>query len=83
MKIFSIIKINDNKINYYNFLTSTTNQDCKDVVKRIVPRINLEKIYELIDEINDIPTKEKEFYCYYIKARYDMILKPALDFANI
>lgn len=79
----SIIKINDNKINYYNFLTSTTNQDCKDAVKRIVPRINLEKIYELIDEINDRPTKEKEFYRYYIKARYDMILKPALDFANI
>ena len=48
-----------------------------------MPRINLEKIYELIDEINDRPTKEKEFYRYYIKARYDMILKPALDLAKI
>lgn len=79
----SIIKINDNKINYFNLLTTTTNQDCKDAVKRIVPRIDLDRINELIDEIDDIPTKEKRFYRYYIKARYDMILKPALDFANI
>ena len=40
----------------------------------ITPKVNLEKIYELIDEIDIINNIHKEFYKEILKFRYNKIL---------
>ena len=42
-----------------------------------MPRIDLEKIDAFIDGIMSITDLQKEFYKSYIKARYELIIKPA------
>lgn len=74
----SIIKINDKKINYYDFITSLDNDDCNKAIKRIVPNINIKEINDFIDSVNEITDLEKSFYKRYINARYDLIIRPAL-----
>ena len=48
----SIFTINNKPINYFNFITSLENEDCNAALKRIVPKINMDKICDII---NDIP----------------------------
>ncbi len=73
----SALKINKRKINYYDFISSGENADCTAALKRILPRIDMDKIYELIDTAEYITDLQKEFYKKYIAARYEKILKSA------
>lgn len=74
----SALKINNMKINYYEFLMNTDNEDCKAAVKRIVPKINIDEINAFIDTVPYITDMQKDFYKKYISARYDLIMEPAL-----
>lgn len=76
----SVIKMNGRKINYYDFLSQTENEDCNEAIKRIVPRINMEKIEELINAIPYISDLQKEFYIKYLNKRYEVIIRPAYEF---
>ena len=78
----SAIKWNGRKINYYDFLLRTEDQDCCAALRRIVPRIDLAKINALIESTPYIIELQKRFYKYYIKARYELILIPALRKQN-
>ena len=60
----SIIKINDKKINYYNYITSFENDDCNKAIKRIGPSINIKEIDDFIDSIKEITDLEKQFYFF-------------------
>lgn len=75
----SALKLRSRKINYYDFLMSAESEDCNEAVKRIVPRIDLDKIERFIDEIPEITELHKEFYKKYIRARYELILRPAYE----
>ena len=75
----SAIKLNGRKINYYDYLTTTDNPDCQGALIRIFPRIDFDKINVVIESIPCITDLQKEFYRIYIKARYDLILKPAFE----
>ena len=77
----SAIKQNDRKINYRDFLMSAEYEDCNEAVKRIVPRIDMDQIGALIDEAPYLSDLQRKFYKHYIRARYDLILVPALDLA--
>lgn len=77
----SAIKQNDRKINYRDFLMSAEYEGCIEAVKRIVPRIDMDKIGAFIDEAPYLSELQRKFYKYYIRARYDLILAPALDLA--
>ena len=79
----SAIKWGGRKINYYDFLMSTDRRDCYAALHRIVPRINLENINTLIEETPYISDLQKQFYKYYIKSRYELILIPALQKINL
>ncbi len=72
----SAIKLNDRKINYYNFISSMENEDCNKAILRIVPSIDIELINAFIDDIIYISDLQKEFYKTYIAARYGKILLP-------
>lgn len=78
----SAIKLNGRKINYYDFLTQTDDKGCLKAVQTIVPKAEISKINELIDEMPYIEDLQKRFYKKYIAARYDLILKPAFKRTN-
>lgn len=75
----SALKLNNVKINYYEFLMNTDNADCKDAVERIVPRIDIDEIKEFIDTVPYITDMQKEFYKTYITARYEKIITPVYE----
>lgn len=77
----SAIKQNNRKINYRNFLMSAEYEGCNEAVKRIVSRIDMDKIGAFINEAPYLSELQKKFYRHYIRARYDLILAPALDLA--
>lgn len=70
----SAIHNNGKKINYYDFLTSMVNSDCTKALIRMIPRIDLDKINDLIDNEQYLTLTQKTFYKYYIKQRYEKIL---------
>lgn len=75
----SAIKLNGDKINYYDFLTSAVNEDCNQAVKRIYERINMDDIKAYVDDVPYISELQKEFYKRYISARMALLLRPVLE----
>lgn len=75
----SAIKMYGRKINYYDFLTSTDNEDCNQAIRYIYERIDINCINELIDQTPYISDLQKEFYKQYILARLKLILCPAYE----
>ena len=71
----SALKINDKKINYFEYISSLKNEDCSNALKRIFPRININNIEKIIDQTPAIPNIRKEFYKKIIKLRCEKILK--------
>lgn len=78
----SAIKQNGQKINYYEFLMAGDYSDCNAALTRIVPRINMAQIEQFIDDISYISDLQKEFYKYYLNARYQKIIVPAFEKAT-
>lgn len=78
MRIFerplSGIKINGQKIQYFKFISSLENHDCSKALKRILPKIDMEKINMIIDEISFISDLQKDFYKTMLKERKERIL---------
>lgn len=72
----SAIKQNGEKINYYGFISSMSNDYCNEAVIRIVPRIDLNKICDFIENVPYISELQKRFYRTYVTARYNEILYP-------
>ncbi len=75
----SAIKVNDKKINYYDFIKSRANEDCNKALERILPKINIVQISEFIDGIEYLSDLQKEFYRTYINARYEKILVDSIN----
>lgn len=75
----SAIKVNGEKINYYEFINSLENIECNKAVQRITPKINMEKIQEIIDNTPDINDIRKKFYKMIIEERLEKIIEPAYN----
>ena len=71
----SALKINDKKINYFEYINGLENEECNDALFRIFPKIDLGKINKIIDETPFISNIRKEFYKKIIQMRYEKILK--------
>lgn len=70
----SAIQKNGRKINYYEFISSLGNEDCNRALMRIVPRIDMKRIAEIIAETPIISDVQKEFYEKMLVARKERIL---------
>ena len=70
----SAILLNGKKIKYFDYISSLQNDDCNKALKRIVPRINIEKIKEIINNISFISDIQKKFYITMIEKRKELIL---------
>ena len=75
----SAIKINDKKINYFEYISSLQNEDCNQALLRLFSKINMQEIYSIIDETPFISEIRKEFYKKIINMRYEMILQYSYD----
>lgn len=84
LRIFQIplsgIKTDGKKINYFDFISSLQNKDCNAALKRIVPKIDMQKIYTLIDETPFITELQKKFYKTMLAERKEKILDKSLQF---
>lgn len=73
------IKENNRKINYFDYIYSLKNKDCNEALKRITPRIDLERINNMIDEIEVLDSLQKNFYKTILAARKEHILDKSLE----
>lgn len=70
----SHIKVKNRKSSYFEVISSLQFEECNKALKRIVPRIDLARIDETIDEIEDISDLRKQFYKIMLQQRYEKIL---------
>lgn len=76
--IKSVITENNTRIHYRDYIESHENKNVDNALKRIIPKINLEKIKEIISNIPYISDTRKVFYISLLENRYHQILLPAL-----
>ena len=70
----SHIKVKNKKSSYFEVISSLQFEACNDALKRIVPRIDLDRINRIIDEIEEISELRKQFYKTMLQQRYEKIL---------
>lgn len=70
----SQVKYQGKKSSYYEIISSLAFKECNNALIRIVERIDFDKINTLIDSIENISEKRKEFYKTILKQRYEKIL---------
>ena len=70
----SQVKYNGKKSSYYEIISSLTFEECNHALVRIVERIDFDKIMKLIDSVENISEKRKEFYKIILEQRYEKIL---------
>ena len=68
---------NDQKIKYLDLLTSEQYPECQEALKRIQPRIDMERIRQFIYGIAELSPIRKEFYCTMLNLRKERLI----DFA--
>ena len=73
----SALLINGRRVNYFDLIASLNYKGCNDAILRIVPRIELEKIYSLIDGVEQLTELQRIFLKKILKLRKELIL----DFA--
>lgn len=71
----SALKINDKKINYFDFISSLNNEECNIALLNIFPKINMERVNEIIESTEYISNTRKKFYKKILKMRYEKILQ--------
>ena len=58
----SAIMLDGKKIRYFDFISSMQNEDCNKAVRRIIPKIDMESIKEIIQETPYLSELQKNFY---------------------
>lgn len=83
LRIFNIplsgIRLNNKKINYFDFILSLEYPDCNAALRYIVPKIDMAKIDRIIDETPFISELQKDFYKTVLAARKERILDYSLE----
>lgn len=70
----SVIKLDGQKIRYFDFISSLQNSGCNQALKRILPRIDMSKINAIVDDAPFISDLQKTFYKTMLKERKKHIL---------
>lgn len=55
------------------YIKCMTNEDCNDALKRVFPKIDIDKISRFIDDIECMTIKRKEFNKKIINIRYKIL----------
>ena len=82
-RIFEIplsgIRLNGEKIRYFDFISSLKNKDCNEALERILPNIDMKSISEMICAIPCISDLQKTFYTTMLRERKEKILDKSLQ----
>lgn len=70
----SQVKYKGEKSSYYEIISSLAFEECNRALVRIVKRIDFGKINKLIDSIENISEKRREFYKTILEQRFEKIL---------
>lgn len=70
----SAITIQGKRINYFDFISSCSNEDCNLALRRIYPRIDMNKIEDIVDSVAVISDDYKLFYKTILRARKERII---------
>jgi len=70
----SQVKYKGKKSSYYEIISSLAFKECNNALIRVVERIDFDKIHKLIDSVENISEKRREFYKTILKQRYEKIL---------
>ena len=73
------LRVDNKKVRYHEFLLSDKGADCRQELLELYPKINLEKIYQVIEETPGISDIQREFYCKCIEVRSRLILEPGYE----
>ena len=71
----SQIKLSGRKSSYFEIISSLRYKECNEALTRIFPRINMNDIFNLIDNIELIFQIHKQFYKKILNERYEKIIK--------
>lgn len=66
--------VNDSRINYYEFISSLSNKDCNEALKRMYKKIDIKNLYQIIDNTPLISDIRKTFYKKVTQKRYSEII---------
>lgn len=75
----SVVKINNQQINYFDFISSLKNADCNRALKRILPKVNINHIFRIVDETPFISELQKQFYKTMLQSRKERILDFSME----
>lgn len=75
----SQVKYMGKKSSYYKIISSLAFEECNKALVRIVKKIDLGKIDRLIDNVENISEKRRDFYKIILKQRYEKILLNAYN----
>ncbi|WP_330667004.1 HipA domain-containing protein [Marvinbryantia formatexigens] len=75
----SAIMLNGKKIKYYDFISSLQNEDCNRALQRIVPRIDMEHIQQIVEGTPFLSTLQRRFYLTMLTERKRLILDFSLS----
>ena len=82
-RIFQIpvsgIRIDNQKIRYFDFISSLKDKGCNAALKRIVPRMDMQRITELVNTTPYISELQKTFYLTMLTERKEKILDKSLQ----
>ena len=73
LNCYSCIKENGKKINYMSFISSMKNDYCNKAIIDVYTKINMNKIFAFIDEIDCMTSVRKNFYKNILSYRYKLI----------
>ena len=73
----SQIKLNGKKSSYYEVINSLQFEKCNQALIRVVEKMNMDKIFCMIEDIEGISDIRKRFYKTMYQDRYDKILSEA------
>ena len=84
--VISVYKFDGKVINPLKYIETMDNDDCNKAILRIVPKINIDTIISIFDEVpeeyNGLPILskiQKEYYLKALKYRYDNVLVPVYN----
>ncbi len=69
----------DGKRIFYHQLYKSPPQELKEAILRVTPKIDLDKISEIIKSTSDLPASKVNFLIDSIKLRYEQIILPAYN----
>lgn len=71
----SAILKNGKKLSYFDFISSLKSEDCTAALKRVCGRLDMERLYQIIEEVPAVPPIQREFYRTMLRERSEKILE--------